>query len=454
MAEIILPGTYIKVFDEGLVSAGAVSTGNIGIVGTANKGPINEVVLLSSFGEAREVFGSTGGWDASSSDNLTLLRSLELIFNNGGSTVYAVRVAASSAAPAKLDLKKGTAKILSLEAKSDGTFGNAVTATLTKDGSDKLLVISHGGGEEKYPVGTAEALADRINDISGLVSATLVKEGEPDELATTALSGGKDGEKATSTQYQKGLELLENDIINIVLLAGQDASKASLLQAHLKITGEIKRERVGVIGTSGTPATDSSVSSDRIVLATPGIKTTSTDPTTGREVTIDLPAPYMAAAIAGLMASLPVQASPTNKVLAISGLTNIYNTGALERLVQNRTLAVERRQGYRVVKGITTATNTAWHQITTRRIVDYAIYGVRSGCNPYIGKLNNERVRNAMKATLDAFLTRMVNDEALISYELEVSATRAEQIQGIVQVNMTLRPVFSIDFIKVSMYLG
>ncbi|MGV2390178.1 MAG UNVERIFIED_CONTAM: hypothetical protein LVR29_23725 [Microcystis novacekii LVE1205-3] len=37
------------------------------------------------------------------------------------------------------------------------------------------------------------------------------------------------------------------------------------------------------------------------------------------------------------------------------------------------------------------ATNSAWHQITTRRIVDYAIYGVRSACNPYIGKLNNEQ---------------------------------------------------------------
>ncbi len=162
----------------------------------------------------------------------------------------------------------------------------------------------------------------------------------------------------------------------------------------------------------------------------------------------------MAAAVAGLIASLPVQASPTNKILAISGLTDVYNTGKLEKLVQSRALAVEQKEGYRVVKGITSATNTAWHQITTRRIVDYAIYGIRSGCNPYIGKLNNERVRGAMKATLDAFLTRMVNDEALISYELDVTATRAEQIQGIVQVSMTLRPAFSIDFIKVSMYLG
>jgi hypothetical protein len=122
--------------------------------------------------------------------------------------------------------------------------------------------------------------------------------------------------------------------------------------------------------------------------------------------------------------------------------------------VQHRVLAVEKRAGFRVVKGITTATNSAWHQITTRRIVDYAIYGVRSACNPYIGKLNNERVRSAMKATLDAFLTRMVQSEALVSYQLSVTATRAQQIAGQVMVTLTLQPTFSIDFIQVTMYLG
>ncbi|KAA3656874.1 MAG: phage tail protein, partial [Chloroflexi bacterium] len=126
----------------------------------------------------------------------------------------------------------------------------------------------------------------------------------------------------------------------------------------------------------------------------------------------------------------------------------------LEKLVTNRVLAVEKRDGFRVVKGITTATNSAWHQITTRRIVDYAIYGVRSACNPYIGKLNNERVRGAMKATIDAFLTRMVENESLTSYELDVSATRSQEIAGEAIVTMTVRPTFSIDFIKVTMYLG
>lgn len=453
MAEIILPGTYIKVFDEGLVSAGAVSTGNIGIVGTASKGPLNEVVLISSFAEARAHFGEAGNYDPKSTDNLSLVRTLEQVFNNGGKTVYAVRVGTSAAKVAKLDLKGGTAKLLTLEGLTPGTFSNEITAEVS-DGDDGLgLIVRDATSEEKYDAKSVTSLAAAINERSTLVTASFAKEGTLSE-ASAKLSGGADGEKAGSKEMKAGLELLENDIINIVLMAGKDAGSASLLAAHLKKTSENKRERIGVLGATGVEATDKNVASDRIILASPGIKAKTFDSKTQKEVQVDLPSSYMAAAVAGLMASLPVQSSPTNKVLAIAGLTDIYNSGKLEKLVQNRVLAIEQREGYRVVKGITTATNTAWHQITTRRIVDYAIYGVRSGCNPYIGKLNNERVRNAMKATLDAFLTRMVNDEALINYELDVSATRAEQIQGIVQVNMTLRPTFSIDFIKVNMYLG
>jgi hypothetical protein len=40
MIETILPGTYITVRDEGLISAGSIASGNIGIVGTAAKGAV------------------------------------------------------------------------------------------------------------------------------------------------------------------------------------------------------------------------------------------------------------------------------------------------------------------------------------------------------------------------------------------------------------------------------
>ena len=454
MAEIILPGTYIKVYDEGLISAGSVSTGNIGIVGIADKGPIGEVKALSSFSEARSVFGEVGEWDSKSKDNLSLVRSLEQIFNNGGRTVYAVRVATNTATSASLDLKKGTAKFLSLEAKTTGTHGNLISAGITEVDGEKKLLLADDKNAEKYTITAINELVELVNEKSSLVKAAFVKEVDPDKIDAANLSGGNNGEKINSTHYKNGLELLENDIINIVLMAGQDSTSADLLGGHLNKSSENKRERITIVGVAPDSEFNHSVNDDRIILVTPGIKARTINPQTRKETTVDLPASYAAAAIAGMLASLPVQASPTNKVLAISGLSKLYNTGQLEKLIQTRVLAVEKREGYRVVKGITTATNSAWHQITTRRIVDYAIYGVRSGCNPYIGKLNNERVRGALKATLDSFLTRMVNDEALISYELEVTATRAEQIEGVVMVSMTLRPTFSIDFIKVNMYLS
>ena len=86
--------------------------------------------------------------------------------------------------------------------------------------------------------------------------------------------------------------------------------------------------------------------------------------------------------------------------------------------------------------------------------MDYAIYGVRAACNSYIGKLNNIRVRGAMKATIDGFLTRMVESEALVGYTLDVSANRTQEINGQAIVNMTIQPTFSIDYIMVTMTLG
>jgi hypothetical protein len=92
-----------------------------------------------------------------------------------------------------------------------------------------------------------------------------------------------------------------------------------------------------------------------------------------------------------------------------------------------------------------------------RRVVICRKAGVRSGADPYIGQLNNARVRQALKGTLNGFLSTMVDDEMLIAdggYELEVTATRPEEIAGIAKVTMTLRPTFSLDKIKVVMFLG
>ncbi len=566
MVEVILPGTYVTVRDEALISAGQVVSGNIGIVGTASKGELDKVQIIGSFSEAREFFG-----DTQDKDGLTLIRALEQIYNNGGRTVYAVRTAQwdknkqqSYAVAAVYQTKDETnAALVPLQAKEPGTWGNEIRIKISSAPEDsmtvvteelpgtakklkrahavansglnritvrqkstgqvlsyqivsgnpagdkpevkldadgnltfttltsvapvaedtivatyqvpaansKLVELTYQTVKESYLIADGAHLAEQVNHStkgSKLITVVIPSSGPPSdwlklpkntsdkgELFGSGLDGhtrGSNGEGATDTDYKRSLELLENEIINIVLLAGQDVSNAQMLavlDGHLKATAEIKRERIGIIGSGSTEDVATIAghpcNSDRLIFVAPGIQVTPT---------VALSGAYTASAVAGLIASLPVQASPTNKSLTIPGLSKRFSSSQLENLVTHRVLVVEQRDGFRIVKGITTATNTAWHQITTRRIVDYAIYGVRSGCDPYIGKLNNSRVRGAMKATLDAFLTRMVQDEALISYELAVTATRPQEINGEAIVTMTLRPTFSIDFIKVTMYLG
>ena len=455
MVEAILPGTYITVRDEGLISAGQVVSGNIGIVGTAAKGPVDEVQILGSFSEAKEIFG-----EIDPARQLTLIQALEQIYNNGGKTVYTVRTA-TGATKATYQIKDSSDKdLVELEAKTPGTWGNNIKIKISDADSpanSKKVELTYQNTKETYIISKSSDLEQQVNNQtkgSTLVTATLAKGASSEALPKNTDDSGEKFTLGSDGQpdYKNSLEKLENELINLVLLAGQDVSNSEMVTAllgHLNTTATIKRERIGIIdsGTSDdvNAIAGHTLDSDRLILVAPGLQISPQ---------VKLSGAYTAAAVAGLLASLPVQASPTNKPLTIPGLSKEFSTSQLEKLVGNRVLAIQKQEGFRVVKGITTATNSAWHQITTRRIVDFAIYGVRSACNPYIGKLNNERVRGAMKATLDAFLTRMVQDEALISYELAVTANRAQEIAGEAIVTMTLRPTFSIDFIKVTMYLG
>jgi len=189
---------------------------------------------------------------------------------------------------------------------------------------------------------------------------------------------------------------------------------------------------------------------------TPGIKVNDTAKAADPAITdpsVILPGSYTAAAIAGMLSAREPHVSLTNKSLSVGGLEKKFTSAELEQLVKSQVLAIEERRGFRVVKAITTD-NGAFRQITTRRIVDYAKAGVRQSAEPFIGLLNNDRVRKALKGSINGFLASMVNDEMLVSYELDVTATRDEEIRGICRVTMTVRPTFSIDYIKVVMFLG
>ncbi len=471
IGEMILPGTYIDVRAEGLIGVGGIATGNVGVVGTASRGPLNTVQVLGSYAEAIDTFGAYDRWPDRRADQpgaLTLTRTLEQVFTGGASTVYAVRVANLGATPmASMSWRLTSATdvtLLTLTATSPGTWANAIQVTLAApDGEPAALTLVLGRIKETFSGANAGELAVAIDEASHLVTVAGPADADrgtvPKRVVASPTPGGPDGTPATVTEIAAGLAALANQAVNIVVAGGIDAKTgAATLLAHLEQTENDGRERIAVMGASAdTPATIiaddvSRGSNPRLVLVAPGIEADDAARVGERSKTVRLPAPYAAALVAGRLATLAPHVSLTNKDVPAANLTTEYSRAQQKQLLGSQALVLHKNLGIRVLKGITTDTG-AFRQISVRRIVDYAKTGVRIGSNPYIGRLNNVRVRAALKATLDGFLSGMVLDEMLVGYQLDVTATRAQEIQGQAIVTMVLQPTFSIDFVKVIMNL-
>ena len=351
LSELVIPGTYINVRAEGLIGVGGISSGNIGIVGTAST-EAGQTHNLSDYETARQLLGAYDAFNnGAGTHNLT--RGVELLFRNGARIVYARTLAA-------------------------GADRAAFTAAF-----DELIK----------------------EDVNILVAP---------ELST-------DDAKAVLGPI---VESAENNGKDVIAVIGADATAVNDIVAQAPTSGRI------ILTAPGLLAFDSAASHD-----------------------VTLGGRYSAAPVAGLLASLPPQSSPTNKVLqGVPGLSRRFAYGELRQLVNGRVLVLEQRQGVRVVRGLTTD-DGAFRQITTRRITDFAKAGIRKASDPFIGRLNNTRVRKALQAAIDGFLTTMVQDEALIGYTLAVTATRNDEINGRAIVNAVLQPTFSIDFVAVTLVL-
>jgi hypothetical protein len=351
LAEFVIPGTFIRVRAEGLISAGGISTGNIGIVGTASQG-LDVTHNLSDYEAARAALGPYDAY-TNGAGTLNLTRALEVAFRNGARTVYARGVAAAA---------------------NQAAFTAAFNEVVKEDVN--ILLAPE--------LSTADALA----------------------------------------VLRPVLETAENNSKDLIAVIGSDANT--------------------VAGITAQVPTD-----DRVIVTAPGLQ--GFDAAAGANVALN--GRYSAAAVGGLLSTLTPESSPTNKVLpGVVGLTQRFAYGEIRQLVSGRVMVLEDRQGIRVVRGLTTD-DGAFTQVTTRRITDFAKSGIRRSSNPFIGRLNNQRVRKALQGAIDGFLTTMVVDEQLVTYTLEVTATRQDEIAGRAIVNVVLQPTFSIDFIAVTLVL-
>jgi hypothetical protein len=216
------PGVYVEEIPSGVRTITGVSTSDTAFIDFFARGPLDEPVRLTSYGDFVRVFG---GLDTRSAASYAL----QQYYLNGGQIAYVVRVATSAAKPSEANLTKGGVNLYKVVAKTPGKWGDnlrvAVTASrdtgadanfdleieeLGKDGkparSEKFLGLRRDANHPRNAVKLLEAQSELINlellggapaGVPDLTDATALV---PDNLANAPLAGGVDGNFSRTLQ--------------------------------------------------------------------------------------------------------------------------------------------------------------------------------------------------------------------------------------------------------------
>lgn len=254
------------------------------------------------------------------------------------------------------------------------------------------------------------------------------------------------GEDATAAEYIDALQLLKDEPdVDLVLAALQDFSNQDALftvydavNSHCRVMADDCKGRIGF----GQPPRDMQpkaqvdlarkLSSDRFVLVTPH---------------------GAVGAVAGMVGSLPYHHSPTFKRVGGLGLLPLPGLDDQNTLVGGMlaTVALEPSKGLVVLRGLTTDGD----QLSVRRVADHAVRGVKQRGDLFIGSLNTQDGRSALRQKLAEFLRQMEKESAIVpstngedpAFKVDVYSTQDDFVQGIVRVDIAVRPVRAMDFI-------
>lgn len=256
----------------------------------------------------------------------------------------------------------------------------------------------------------------------------------------------------TPDDYQDALDRLESaeEPELIIACAARQLADADLRSVHQQVVAhctkmaDIGRNRMGLGSITPTEEATQGVSadldhaddvrSDHFVLCTPA----------GTE-----------GAVAGVLAHLDYFDSPTFKTVpALGREAGAFSDAQLEQLISANVVAVTKRRGLGIIvaKGLL----TSGRQINVQRTADKAVRDVKAIAQVYIGRLNDEGSRNALKQQVSALLLQMAADGALVPstdgssppFLVDVHSTQADFGNGIVRVDIAIRPVRAIDYIN------
>lgn len=235
------PGVFVKELAHRPPPISAIPTAVTAFIGRAARGPLNQPLAISSWGDYQNLFGIADPSDPLA-DELPMAASVALFFTNGGSRALIVRVE-NGARPAIIQLPCASG-VLQLQARDPGRWGNALRATVSPSaqGAERftLLLEETGTSVSRHPI-QSESHSDLscspsssrfIKNVLAKESRLVLIEGQvPASPVQTikhrSAQQGTDGEPITEDQIsdnalraeRQGLWALENaDLFNLLYI--------------------------------------------------------------------------------------------------------------------------------------------------------------------------------------------------------------------------------------------
>lgn len=432
---LVVPDLYVQIVPPQNLALNGVPTNVIGVVGSAQWGPVGTPVIVATMADYAVAFGAI---QSRKYDMGTMVATAVL---QGAQNFRCVRVADGTEARSAVTV---LTNCITFTAKWTGTLGNSVTVTVgggSAAGSYRAVVGIPGQQAEVFDNITGSgnafwvALAAAINNGNGplrpasqfITAAAGVGTTSP-ASATYTLSGGADGASSVSattivgsdTAPRTGMYALRGQGCSIGLLADFDtpaqwttANAFGLAEGiYMIFTGPASESISSAVSAKAGAGLDSYAS--KVML---GDWIYWNDPVAG---TIRLVSPQ--GFVAGRLANLSPEQSSLNKPLygvvgsqksgaPGGGLQGVYSHAELQTMFLAGIDVIANPQPggafWGVRAGHNSSSNAAVNGDNYTRMTNYIASTLNAGMGRYVGDLITPTLLQRIKATLGSFLWNM-----------------------------------------------
>ncbi len=463
---ILLSVDYIEprieiIEDEGTPPVQLVSSDVIGVVGTFEKGPLNEKKIITSFDSLTKIFGKD-------KTGLTGCKSIWPAMAQGAKNFVVVRIAGAGIKEASFTLKDSTSNdSVTVKALTPGTWGNEILVAVaagTNANTFKLVVI-YGGKTETFDNLTLDSIG-AVN--SEFVTLTLAAGASaiPKALSAVPLTGGNDGATATDSDYigtivdgkRTGLKLLETENVNVIICAQQysDVVRNALITHAMNLS---VRDGLRTAVLNPPPSLDI----DAVCALTQNLDSMRAEFSYPWNEYTDIAGQYIApdGFYAGVLVSGGAHESPSNRI--VNGIVSQeieLTSGDIKALTKARISPIAPDSGYRVMNGVNLSTDTNWSQISIRREFDEIETEIYVSTRWVKSKNITTSIMQAVAEQIDAILQIKKDDGKIYDFKPTVcdeSINTPETMAArMLKTKVRIRPVFAADYVDhhIERYLG